>query len=69
MNTLKLLIRNLSVKLFPTSVLDNIVAQGYVEINGREAIGLPEDCELYGKEKARIMYNGRIDEIINRYSL
>lgn len=68
MNTLKLLIRNISSRFYPTSALDGIVAQGFVPVSG-EVTDLPEDWELYGKDKSRIMYNGRTDEIIDRYSL
>lgn len=68
MNTLKILIRNISNVLFPTSCLDGIVIQGFVPIEtGEEARHLPEDWELYGRGNERVIYNGRTDEIIDRY--
>lgn len=70
MNTLKILIRNLSIRLYGTSAIDGIVAQGFVPIEtGEEARHLPEDWELYGRGNQRVMYNGRTDEIIDRYDL
>jgi hypothetical protein len=67
MNTLTLLIRNLSNRFFPTSALDGILAQGFEQVMGPEIRNLPEDCELYEKGDARIIYNGRTDEVVNRY--
>jgi hypothetical protein len=70
MNTLKTLIRNLSVTLYGTSVLNEIIEQGFVPLEtGEEARHLPEDWELYAKGNERIMYNGRTDEVIDRYDL
>ena len=66
MNTLKLLVRNLSNIMFPTSVLDGIVAQGFAQIETKD---LPEDWELYGRGNDRIVYNGNIDKIIDKYSI
>ena len=69
MNTLKLLVRNLSNVMFPTSILDGIVAQGFVPVNGTESSCLPEDWELYSKGSQRVIYNGRTDKIVDRYSI
>lgn len=56
--------------LYGTSNLDRVVTQGFVPIEtGEEARHLPEDWELYGKGNHRIMYNGKTDEVIDRYTL
>jgi methenyltetrahydromethanopterin cyclohydrolase len=65
MNTLKHLIKNLANVVFPTSALDGIVTQGFSPIKA----DLPEDWELYGRGNDRIVYNGKTDEVIDRYSL
>jgi len=74
MNTLKHLIRNISVRLYGTSALDGIVAQGFKAVDGdglppNFRLHLPEDCELYGKGNERILYNGKTDRIIKRYNV
>jgi hypothetical protein len=71
MITLKKLIRTVSIRLYGTSVLDEIVEQGFKPVDGKKPQGieihLPEDCELYEKGEERIIYNGRTDKVVWRY--
>ena len=53
----------------PTSSLDGIIAQGFVPIESFESRGLPEDWELYGKGEQRIIYDGREDRVVDKYSI
>lgn len=70
MKTLKLLVKNITNVFLPTSTLDEIVHEGFVPIEtGEEARHLPEDWELYGRDNERVIYNGRTDEIVDRYDL
>jgi hypothetical protein len=66
MNTLKLLIRNILVRLeLPPSTLDGIVDDGFVQVP--DNFGPFSDLELYAREDERIVYNGYTDEIVKRY--
>jgi hypothetical protein len=73
MNTLKHLIKNFSVAFLPGSLLDGIVAQGFSRVDGKPdsplELHLPEDGELYRRGNEMIIYNGRTDTVISRYSL